>query len=96
MIAVVATLRAKPGSEDAFERVFGEMSAAVRANEPGAKLYQLTRSRTEPGLYKVLEIYAGDAALEAHRTSDHYREGGRKLRDLVAGPPEIEVLDTIG
>ncbi len=96
MIGVVATLRAREGREAEFEAVFGEMAAAVRADEPGNTLYQLTRSRTEPRTYKVLEIYADDAAVESHRGSDHYRAGGRKLRDLVDGPPEIEVLDTVG
>ena len=96
MIGVVATLRAKEGREAEFEAVFAETAAAVRANEPGNSLYQLTRSRTEPRTYKVLEIYADDAAVEAHRGSDHYRAGGRKLRDLVDAPPEIEVLDTVG
>lgn len=96
MIGVVATLRAKAGREGEFEAAFAEMAAAVREHEPGNLLYQLTRSRTETGLYKVLEIYADEAAVEAHRASDHYRAGGRKLRDLVDGPPEIEVLDAVG
>lgn len=96
MIGVVATLRAKAGREAEFEAVFTEMAAAVRANEPGNSLYQLVRSRTEPAMYKVLEFYADAEAVEAHRASDHYRAGGRKLRDLVEGPPEIEVLDSVG
>ena len=95
MIGVVAILKAKEGSEKAFEEAFLTMAAAVKANEPGNLLYQLTKSRSEPGVYKVLEVYADDAAIEAHRTSDHYKAGGRSLRDLVAGPPEVEILDAV-
>lgn len=96
MIGVVAVIRAREGREAEFEAVFAELTAGVKANEPGAHVYQLTRSRTEPRTYKVLEIYADQAALEAHGASDHYREGGRKLRDLVEGRPEVELLDAVG
>ena len=96
MIAVVATLKVKPGSEAEFEAAFAEMTAGVRAHEPGNTLYQLARSRTEPGTYKVLELYADQAAVEAHRASDHFRAGGRKLRDILAEPPQVEVFETVG
>ena len=95
MIGVVAIIRAKEGREAEFERVFAEMTAKVKANEPGNQLYQLTRSRTEPRTYKVMEMYADQAAFEAHGSSDHYKEGGRALRELVEGRPEVELLDTV-
>ena len=93
MIGVVATLKAKEGSEAEFERVFLEMAAAVKANEPGNLFYYLTKSRTEPRTYKVLEMYANAEAIEAHRASDHFKTGGRALRDVVDGPPVVEPLD---
>ncbi len=96
MIGVVAVIRAKEGREAEFEAAFADMTAKVKANEPGNHMYQLTRSRTEPRTYKVLEMYADQAALEAHGASDHYREGGRALRDLVEGRPEVELLDAVG
>ena len=95
MIAVVATLKAKPGAEAEFEAAFAEMTAGVRAHEPGNSVYQLAKSRTEPGVYKVLEIYADQDAVEAHRASDHFRAGGRKLRDLLAEPPQVEAFDAV-
>lgn len=95
MIGVVAVIRVKEGCEAAFEQAFAEMAAQVRAAEPGNRIYQLTRSRAEPRTYKVLELYDDQAALEVHGASDHYREGGRRLRDLVEGRPEVEVLDAV-
>ncbi len=95
MIGVIAVLKAKEGREAEFERTFTEMTAKVKANEPGNQMYQLTRSRTEPRTYKVMEMYADQAAFEAHGSSDHYKEGGRALRDLVEGWPEVELLDTV-
>lgn len=95
MIAVIATLVAREGREAEFERVFLQMTDAVRANEPGCKLYQLAKSRDVPRRYEVLEIYLDDAALDAHRTSDHYKAGGRSLRELVEAPPEVKLHDTV-
>ena len=95
MIGIVATLVAKDGREAEFEAAFLHMVAAVKANEAGNVMYRLARSRDEPRTYKVLEIYADEAAVETHRTSEHYKAGGRALRDLVDAPPRIEMLDTV-
>ena len=96
MIGIVATIRITEGADNAFETAFGELAAAVRANEPGNKLYQLTRSRTETGVYKVLEIYADQSAVDAHRASAHFKELGAKLGPSMAGRPEVEILDAVG
>ncbi len=95
MIGVVAILRAKEGREAEFERTFLEMTAKVKANEPGNQMYQLTRSRTDPRTYKVLEMYDDQTAFDAHGSSEHYKEGGRALRELVEGRPDVEVLDAV-
>ena len=44
MIAVVATIQVKEGSEAEFEAVMKELAEKVRASEPGTLLYQLCRS----------------------------------------------------
>ncbi len=96
MIGIIATIKTKDGEGEAFEAVFTELSAKVRANESGAKLYQLTKSRTEPNTYKVLELYADQEALTAHGQTDYFRELGRKMGASMDGRPTIEVLDSVG
>ncbi len=95
MIGVIATIRVKAGQEPQFEQAFAEMTAQVKAKEPGTHMYQLTKSRTEPRTYKVLEVYADQAAFDAHGSSEHYKDGGRRLRDIAEGRPEIELLDAV-
>ena len=95
MIAVVALLRAKPGKTEEFEQLFTELAAQVRANESGNIAYQLCRSRTDPNIYKVLELYRDEASLEAHRASDHFRAAGTGLGGVLEGRPEIELLDVV-
>jgi len=95
MIGLVATLKVQDGRNAEFEAVFGELSAKVRANEPGNTLYQLTRSRTDPNTYKVLELYKDQDALSAHGQTDYFKELGRKMGPCMAGRPEIEYLDAV-
>ena len=95
MIAVVATLKVLVGKEADFEAVFLELTAKVRANEPGNLLYQLTKSRTDAATYKVVELYKDKEALTAHGGSEYFRELGRKMGPFMAGRPEIEYLDSI-
>jgi quinol monooxygenase YgiN len=96
MIGVIATLKIKEGESEAFEKGFLDLAKQVRANEPGNVAYQLTKSRTEPDTYKVLEIYKDQAALEAHGQSEHFKTGGRAFGATLAGRPEVEYLDGIG
>jgi quinol monooxygenase YgiN len=93
-IGVIATLRVQAGKEAEFEGVFAELAPAVAANEPGNSYYRLFRT-AEAGVYKVLECYDDDAAVEAHRASDHFRTLGAKLGPCLAGAPEIERLAAV-
>ncbi|HEV2597334.1 putative quinol monooxygenase [Sphingopyxis sp.] len=90
-IGVIATLRVQPGKEAEFEGVFAELAAAVNANEAGNSYYRLFKTG-ETGVYKVLECYDDQAALDAHRASDHFRSIGARLGPCLAGAPEIETL----
>lgn len=92
-IGVIATLTVAPGKNSEFEAVFSELVASVRANEPGNVFYVLTRSRSNPQVYKVLEQYADQAAMDAHGKTEHFRQAGVKLAPLMAAAPDIECLD---
>ena len=94
-IGVVATIKIKEGTNEAFEAVAKELMAAVHANEPGNKAYQFCKSRTEPTTYVVLEIYADQAALEAHGKSDHFRTIGPKMGPSMAGRADVQYFDAI-
>ena len=94
-IGVIAALKIQEGKTDEFEAFFGELAKQVRANEPGNLAYQLTKSRTDPTLYKVLELYADQDALTAHGGTDYFKAAGPKFGAVLAGRPEIERLDGV-
>ena len=95
-IGVIAKLPVQEGKMAEFEAVFTELARQVRANEPGNLAYQLTKSRTEPGVYKVLELYKDQDALTHHGGTDHFKAAGPKFAAVLAGRPEIEYLDGVG
>lgn len=94
-IGIIATLTVAEGQNAAFEAAFADGVAAVRANEPGNQLYTLTRSNDDPQVYKVMEVYADEAALIHHGQTDHFKAMGQALRGTLAAPPVIERLTVV-
>jgi quinol monooxygenase YgiN len=88
MLGVVATLKVKPGMEKDFEAVAKDLVAKVNANEPGCKLYALHHGEA-PHTYVFIERYADQAAVDAHRASDHFKTLGRKMGEYMEGRPEV-------
>jgi quinol monooxygenase YgiN len=95
VIGIIATIKAQAGKGAEFEAVFKALTAKVRSDEPGNKLYQLVKSRTEPDTYKVLELYADQDAIAAHRDAAHFKELGRKMGEFIDGRAQVEVLDAV-
>ena len=94
-IGVVATLKVQDGKGSEFESVFRELAAQVKANEPGNKLYQVFKSRADANTYIVMEVYADQAALEAHGKSDHFKAAGPKIAPTLGGRPDIQYFDAV-
>ncbi|WP_168076989.1 putative quinol monooxygenase [Caulobacter sp. SSI4214] len=95
MIGVVATLKVQPDKASDFEKAFLDLAAKVKANESGCLMYQLTKSKTEAGVYKVLELYASTDALKAHGGTDYFKAAGAAMGPFMAGAPVIEYLDAV-
>ncbi|MCB1730811.1 MAG: antibiotic biosynthesis monooxygenase [Halieaceae bacterium] len=94
-LGLLATITVQEGKNAEFEKVFMDLTAQVRANEPGNIFYILHRSKSNPQVYKVMEQYESAEALDAHGKTDYFREANKALGALVAAAPEIEVLDTV-
>jgi quinol monooxygenase YgiN len=94
-IGVLATLKVQEGKDKDFEVVFRDLAKAVRANEPGNKLYQLCKSRKEPNTYVVMELYENDDAMKAHAASEHFKTIGAGLGAVLAGRPDIQYFDAV-
>ena len=88
MIGIVATIKVKPGMEKEFEAVAKELVAKVNANEPGCMLYAIHHAET-PQTYVFMERYADQAAVDAHRGTEHFKVLGRKMAEFMEGRPDV-------
>ncbi|WP_242124159.1 putative quinol monooxygenase [Sphingobium sp. Sx8-8] len=96
MIAIIASFTVAEGKEEAFEAEFAELTAKVRANEPGNSLYQLTRSKKDRQTYRMMELYADKDAVKAHGTTDYFAASFDRIKALLTAEPVIELLDSVG
>lgn len=98
MIGLIARLRTKDGKAQEFERLFAALSAKVNSDvEPGNRLYQLTKSRSDPNEYVVMELYADQQAVEDHPKTKHFTEAWPAIGAcLEEGPPQFEFVDAVG
>jgi quinol monooxygenase YgiN len=94
MKAIIAKAKVQDGKEAEFEKVALELAAQVEANEPGNKLYKLCKS--SEGEYVFIELYDSPEAMAAHGAAPHMKEAGPRFFALMAGRPEITVLDVLG
>lgn len=97
MIGLIARLKVQDGRGPEFETIFRELAAIVNSDvEPGNKLYQLCRSRSDPNEYVVMELYADQAAVDAHSKTRHFTEIFPRLAPLLQpGPPQFEFVDSV-
>ena len=96
MIGAIARLKVQDGKGAEFEAAFKLLAAKVRSDEPGNKLYQLCKSRSDANEYVVMEIYTDQAAIEAHRASPHFKAAVPSFGALLQpGPMNLELLDTV-
>ncbi len=94
-ITVIAKIKARAGSEAQVEAAFREMIPKVRASEPGTLAYVLHKSTQDPTTFVFYEVYQDQAALDAHGKTPHMAEAGGKLRGILDGRPQIDVLTEV-
>jgi quinol monooxygenase YgiN len=89
---VIALFTPAAGREDAVHAGLADLIAPSRA-EPGNRGYTIRRISATPPRYAVIETYCDPAAFEAHRTTPHVTAFLQRADELLAGPPEVLVLE---
>lgn len=93
-IKIVAFVTIKPGQEEAFVDAARLCVAASRA-EPGVRHYDLWREAEGAQRFVFNELYADQAAVDAHMQSEHFKALGLAARDLAAARPEVIVTHPV-
>jgi quinol monooxygenase YgiN len=87
-ITVLATVKAKPGSEQMLHDVFLSLVAPARA-DAGNISYDLVVSSDDPATFVSVEQWKSPDALAAHLKTAPVTSAIAKLGTIVAGPPVI-------
>ena len=94
-VSLIAKLTAKEGKRDELLKVLRGLEVTVES-EPGTLVYAVNASTTAPDEVWFYELYADNDALAAHRGSAAMKEAGAAFADLLAGRPEMFVLEPAG
>ena len=72
MFALVVELHVKPGLREQFLAAIGENSAASVRDEEGCLRFDVVQDDADPDHFFLYEVYADDAAFQAHRAAAHF------------------------
>lgn len=96
MITFTARLKALPGKEREAEEGLKTMVAAVAAEEPDTLAY-ICHKTANAGEYLFFEVYADQAAKDAHMTTPHFQKLMALMGSVLdaAYGAKIEDLDRV-
>jgi len=92
---VLATLRAKPGREEALREILEGLIAPTR-KEAGCLAYRLVENREDPAQFTFIEEWTDEAALEAHFKTEHLVRGRERMADLLAVELDLRKCRLLG
>ena len=94
-ITVIAKLKVQPGKDADFEAAAKQMIATVKESEPGTLTYVLHKNTKDPTEFVYYEVYQDQASFDSHGKTDHMKAFGGKIGSLLAGRPEISILNEV-
>jgi quinol monooxygenase YgiN len=72
MIALIVSLKVFPERMDAFLAAITENARRTFEDEPGCLYFDVTQDTQDPTHFMFYELYADQAAIEAHRRMPHF------------------------
>jgi quinol monooxygenase YgiN len=82
-VAMLARIRAREGRGKELIAAFQPLLDQVE-NEPGTVLYLMNRSKDDPDVFWVSELYTDDDAFAAHSGSEAMANAAQTLGPLIA------------
>jgi quinol monooxygenase YgiN len=76
-----------------FVELTAQVVAAIRAREPGTLVYATHAVREAPLARVFYEVYADEAAFQAHEEAPHVIDFHANKDPLLAAPPRVEFLE---
>jgi quinol monooxygenase YgiN len=87
MLAIWVRARIKPAERQRFLQAIEVDALGSERDEPGCHRFNVLQDAKDENVYYFYEVYADEAALEAHRKTPHYAVW-QKVADTLDGPTE--------
>jgi len=94
-VAVIAKLTAVEGKSEELTAAIADLVTEVRDTESGTLVYAAAQDTADPNVFWFYEFYGSAEAATAHSTGDALAKAGKRMRGLLAAPPEVHRLTPI-
>ncbi len=81
MISVIVILDVDPAKLDGFLELVRAQSAASLL-EPGCSRFEVSQNPDQENVFTLSELYADQAALDAHYASAHFANWRERIKDI--------------
>ena len=92
MLALVVSLHVIPGHRDAFLAAITENATRAVADEPGCRYFDVTVDAADDHHFVFYELYADQAALDAHRAAPHFAAWRRAAAEHVVPGSQVNTI----
>ena len=86
----IFTIEVRPGRRDDFLAAM-DRAMAQSAREPGLLDFHVLADRDRPDVFTAFDVYADEAAYQAHLLAPHTPRLAAELDGILAGPPRRTV-----
>ena len=94
MLVLTVTWLANEGRENDFIAECRKLATAAR-QEPGCRMFVVHQHRDDKRRFFIYEEYNNDAALQAHRDSDHFKEIARGTLPTMGERVEAHLMEPL-
>ena len=94
-VAVIAKLTAVEGKSEDLSAAITDLVMQVRDEEPGTLVYAAAQDSTDANVFWFYEFYDSADAATAHSTGEALAAAGKRMRGLLAAPPEVHRLTPV-
>ncbi len=95
VVTQIVTLTLKAGAEEKAIAVLQELTAAVKAAEPGVLVYIAHRGQKDPSKVVFFEVYADAAAAANHSKQPHMAKMFAAAKDIFEPGMDIQKMDRV-
>lgn len=94
MIALIVSLQVREEKLDDFLAAITENAERTFQDEPGCHYFDVTQDIKDPLHFVFYELYADQAAVDAHRAAPHFAVWRRAADECVVPGSQVNTLAT--